>query len=414
MMKGIVPPKNGVGKSSVSRVVGTSNAVGKGNKTGLDAKTYRDVLLDHPRKEEIGITNKFPPDEEGVDRVGKKTLLDFKIPVKDSEWLKCYMVGVIKNSLEYDFVQQALLNDGIEVKVSKCGVDFDSFVIIFKSVSVMEETWRNKREALCYWFDHLGPLLLNNVPHYFCSVLLYGVPLYCWHDSFFMALGNRWGTYVGLDEETLLKSRLDVAKMIIRIASPLEVPDKITVSFMGVPYCIKVKLGGRGEDQANFDPGVSMEKFTDVWSDSVSMESDKENGANGSKEIAPGVALVGGSGGVSHFDSARGQEFHGSTNEGVNFGTIPPGNMEINLDVDNKDEEINVVGRRSNQSDNVVDNNGSNLVIGGNGPTKSGPSKQQSSSLISDNSSELGPISSLLHLNHSSLSGNVPKADEFS
>ncbi|KAE8726982.1 hypothetical protein F3Y22_tig00005936pilonHSYRG00057 [Hibiscus syriacus] len=70
---------------------------------------------------------------------------DVTIPAADNGWMKSCLVGLIKNSFDEDLIQKAILQEGIEAKMSK-------------------------REALSFWFDHIAPLLINGVPHYLCRV----------------------------------------------------------------------------------------------------------------------------------------------------------------------------------------------------------------------------------------------------
>ncbi|GMI75113.1 hypothetical protein HRI_001180600 [Hibiscus trionum] len=69
-----------------------------------NGKTYKEALLSKDRAE----------------NVRKDTsLLDFKIPAKEYVWMNYCLAGIIKEQFEIDFVQRALLNDGIDVKVVK-------------------------------------------------------------------------------------------------------------------------------------------------------------------------------------------------------------------------------------------------------------------------------------------------------
>ncbi|KAK8674510.1 hypothetical protein V6N13_032622 [Hibiscus sabdariffa] len=95
----------------------------------------------------------------------------------------------------------------------------------------MEETWRSKREELCYWFSHIEPLLLNEV-----------------------------------DVGTLQRKRLDVARITIRVASPLRIPERFNVVSMGVSYLIKVKFGKLSDECVHPVPGNVKEIFADEWS----------------------------------------------------------------------------------------------------------------------------------------------------
>ncbi|KAL4303731.1 hypothetical protein GQ457_10G009850 [Hibiscus cannabinus] len=256
------------GELSPFQVCDTTGAIAKEKSmVFFGHKTFKDAMLSVPVKKVDGDNNYETPSSRNGTSTGPN-LLDFKVPTSELEWLDRCMVGVIRNDFECDFVKRALLHDGIEVKIRNWGVYFDSFVIVFKSKAEMEERWRSKRDELCYWFSHIGPLMLNGVPHYFCSILLVGVPLYCWHKSFFESLGNQWGSLVEVDIGTLHRKRLDVARITIRVASPLSIPESFNVVSMGVSYLIKVKLGKLSDECVHPVPGNLKETFANEWSTS--------------------------------------------------------------------------------------------------------------------------------------------------
>ncbi|KAK8973597.1 hypothetical protein V6N11_044572 [Hibiscus sabdariffa] len=215
----------------------------------FEHKTFKDALLSVPATKADGDNNHDTPSSRNGTSTGPN-LLDFKVPASELEWLDRCMVGVIRNDFECDFVKRALLHDEIEVKIRKWGVDFDSFVIVFKSIAEMEDTWRSKSEELCYCFTRRGSL-------------------YCWHKSFFESLGNPWGSLVEVDVGTLHRKRLDVARITIRVASPLSIPESFNVVSMGVSYLIKVKFGKLSDECVHPVPGNMKEIFVDEWPTSV-------------------------------------------------------------------------------------------------------------------------------------------------
>ncbi|KAL4304595.1 hypothetical protein GQ457_10G009920 [Hibiscus cannabinus] len=245
---GVREASESAGELSPFQVCDTTGAIAKEKSTVFFGhKTFKDALLSVPVKKVSGDNNHETPSSRNGTSTGPN-LLDFKVPANELEWL-----------------DRSLLHDGIEVKIRNWGVDFDSFVIVFKSKAEMEETWRSKRDELCYWFSHIGPLMLNGVPNYFCSILLVGVPLYYWHKSFFESLGNRWGSLVEVDIGTLHRKRLDVARITIRVASPLSIPESFNVVSMGVSYLIKVKLGKLSDECVHPVPGNLKETFANEW-----------------------------------------------------------------------------------------------------------------------------------------------------
>ncbi|KAK8697702.1 hypothetical protein V6N13_113841 [Hibiscus sabdariffa] len=100
----------------------------------------------------------------------KESLLDFFIPVNESAWMKQCMVGFIKQVYYIDWVQKALVNEGIWVKVVTCGSKSESTILIFDSVIELERVWNNNRDVVSFRFNHLVPLLLEDgCPYYLCQ-----------------------------------------------------------------------------------------------------------------------------------------------------------------------------------------------------------------------------------------------------
>ncbi|GMI99180.1 hypothetical protein HRI_003587300 [Hibiscus trionum] len=240
---------------------------------GGNSKSYRQVVLENPISAEEG-----KKDADGVSsREGinpkSKNIKDFQAPTNAIIWMKQCLAGVIKESFDSEFVQRALLNDDIGVKISKWGVNNDYVVIHFESVEMMNQILATKKDELCYWFDHIGPLLIDEIPFYFCTLELSGIPLYCWYDNFFEEIGNRWGKFICIDAMTKNKDQLDVARIIIRAVSPSTFPEFITLSSMGYIFRIKIRCVSRSQGQSEQKSGSGDEGNEDIWASSDSEES---------------------------------------------------------------------------------------------------------------------------------------------
>ncbi|KAK8495627.1 hypothetical protein V6N13_092867 [Hibiscus sabdariffa] len=177
--------KAGVGMSFGRVYGGIQEVRGLRNGEVCGGKTYREALLTSPPR--VGERNHVPSRECRKSEGCRNNLMEFNVSIKETEWLNCCMVGVLKKSFERDFVEQTL-NDDIEVKLSKRGG----------------------------------------------------------------ALGNRWGTFVCVDEITAKIGRLNDARIIVRTASLWNIPEKNTVSSMGVLFRIRIKIGTWVEE--NFGP----------------------------------------------------------------------------------------------------------------------------------------------------------------
>ncbi|KAK8520937.1 hypothetical protein V6N13_077067 [Hibiscus sabdariffa] len=166
---------------------------------GLDSRTFRDVLIGKP-KSRIMQRLKNDIKTTATDENSQSRLFDIHIPAKDIAWIDLSLVAVLKQLYDMEFIQNALLSDGINAKVAKWGNSDLFCVLTFNSIKDKEEAWNGRVAGLDFWFDHIE-LLLNNkgILAAFLNVSLVGVPLHCWHESFFVALGNRWSSFVSID-----------------------------------------------------------------------------------------------------------------------------------------------------------------------------------------------------------------------
>ncbi|GMJ09359.1 hypothetical protein HRI_004605100 [Hibiscus trionum] len=169
-----------------------SNGVARGCNTG-EKMSYRDALLRNIDNSNRQNSTTMPLDEAIQIGCNDGDIFDVELPPSEVNWLECCLVGILKNSYESGVVQQAFDFEGIIATVCKWGLDCNSYVIRFNSPLEMEESWNSKREALCFWFKYLSPLMVDKVPLQYASITLRDVPLMCWFENFFRSLGNRWG-----------------------------------------------------------------------------------------------------------------------------------------------------------------------------------------------------------------------------
>ncbi|KAK8600345.1 hypothetical protein V6N12_050201 [Hibiscus sabdariffa] len=148
-----------------------------------DNRSYKSALLGKPKKvfyspiknTKVGVSDpKIKPH--------KDSLLDFDIPAQEMSWLNCCLVGVVKNRFSSNFIQSAMDSKGLNVEISRWGNGCESVLVIFESKHALDLAWSQSREAISYWFDVADPLIM----------------------------GDRWGYFMALDEETRCKSRFDI------------------------------------------------------------------------------------------------------------------------------------------------------------------------------------------------------------
>ncbi|KAL4280566.1 hypothetical protein GQ457_03G000290 [Hibiscus cannabinus] len=191
----------------------------------VDNRSFKEVLIGKPKVHANDFEgNLLRIDEDRRGDVSSNSF-NFYFPISYSAWIDNALVGIARQIFDLDFVQKAFTSDGIYAKVAKWGNIPNSCIIIFDSCAEKDVVWHEKKEALSFWFDYIAPIMNSNgMPASFFSISLTGVPLQCWHESFFKALGNNWGEFIDIDESTKNKENLSVANLIIRAESPFDVP----------------------------------------------------------------------------------------------------------------------------------------------------------------------------------------------
>ncbi|KAK8529126.1 hypothetical protein V6N13_102058 [Hibiscus sabdariffa] len=238
----------------------------KGTKpTGLDSRIFKDVLIG--KSESIRQANLVPDGKIDIGGKKHKSLFDIHIPAKDITWIDCSLVGVLKHYYDLEFVQRALVSDGLNAKVARWGNFNLSCIITFNSMEDKEEAWSKRDVGLSFWFSHVANLLKENgVPAAFFTVSLVGVPLHCWHDTFFKSLGNRWRTYIAIEEATREMLDFSVAKLIIRAESPFDILSTLIVRSLDRHFVIKTSIVECFKVKEVMTSDLEGGNFADVWS----------------------------------------------------------------------------------------------------------------------------------------------------
>ncbi|KAK9035829.1 hypothetical protein V6N11_077857 [Hibiscus sabdariffa] len=222
------------------------------NKTiGFDSRTFKDVLLG--KSKPISTNNSLEDRRSsGEEKERSNSLFDLYILVKDIAWIDLSIAG---------------------------------------SVAERDDAWSKREVGLSYWFEHLEPLRnCNGVPAAFMFISLIGVPLHCWHESFFAALGNRWGSFVAIDTETKNGSDLSTARMVIRAESPFDIPSSIKVRSLGRIFTIKISLGNYQKPYIAVDNGGEVGQFADEWpSDNIGEDNERVVFDSHSHSSSPGM-----------------------------------------------------------------------------------------------------------------------------
>ncbi|KAK8619401.1 hypothetical protein V6N13_133362 [Hibiscus sabdariffa] len=131
------------------------------------------------------------------------------IPCSKMELRNFCLVSNIKSMYNLEVVHEALASDGFQAIV--CPWSGLLVVIYFPCFEDRARCWAIRNDLLKLWFNDLELL-----------------------EDFFLKLGNRWGTVLKIDEETLSMNRFDIVKLLLQVQKDSSIPDRISVVLKGV------------------------------------------------------------------------------------------------------------------------------------------------------------------------------------
>ncbi|KAE8691667.1 receptor-like protein kinase-like [Hibiscus syriacus] len=200
-----------------------------------DDRSYKDALMSNRRSRSVLEVKDMAADAQNRGKV-RKNIMQMQISSESSSWVKRSLTGIIKHSFELELVHNALVNEGYDVQIVRWGYVWNSCVIIFKSVEEMSDAWMKKKEDLQFWFDRLEPLLNED---------------------------GRWGRVIDILDDTKHREDLTKARLLIRVASPFDVPDQITIGAYGRSFKVTMKIGSANDETIFFSinpPVVSFDE----------------------------------------------------------------------------------------------------------------------------------------------------------
>ncbi|KAE8687812.1 Beta-adaptin-like protein A [Hibiscus syriacus] len=228
-----------------------------------DERSYKDVVnngLNARRKQVSG--EKLKGAKQNAN--GVRNVWEMHIPGNHSEWVKRSLTGIMKHSYEQDSIKEALKIEGVGVEISKWGYAWNACIITFNTIEELTYVWKNKKEELCLCFDWLAPVLNDDgVPLALCQVKMFGVPLLCWNEAFMEKLTGKWGKFICFNEDSKSILDLSVAKVLLRVESPFDVPDTVTIGSYGRSFKVKLSLGSVLKKPEEL-VGKTEEKFTKI------------------------------------------------------------------------------------------------------------------------------------------------------
>ncbi|XVE60161.1 hypothetical protein DITRI_Ditri05aG0105600 [Diplodiscus trichospermus] len=84
------------------------------------------------------------------------------------------------------------------------------------------------------------------------------VPLQLWNDHFFKTMGDRWRTFIRLDENTATKKKLDIARILVKVNNRFKIPAVVMVHHREKSFKILVSLEDIEDGQNIFDKVFSL------------------------------------------------------------------------------------------------------------------------------------------------------------
>ncbi|GMI65214.1 hypothetical protein HRI_000190700 [Hibiscus trionum] len=218
-----------------------------------DDRSYRDVLLgkspgdraseariERVEAEKNVMVVEFTDNGKSSD--GRRDVCrsqEVEIESAEVNWRALSLVGRIKAMYNPELIEQALVSEGYQVKVSQWQ---DLLAVLqFSSRESFNRAWCKREDMLQMWFDDLERLVgFEGKRRVKVWVRMFDVPLSVWCPSFFTNVGRKWGSVVRIDKDTLERNRFDEAKLLVEVQHASDIPDR--VSFLVRNQLREVKL----------------------------------------------------------------------------------------------------------------------------------------------------------------------------
>ncbi|GLT45722.1 hypothetical protein SLA2020_195340 [Shorea laevis] len=199
---------------------------------------------------------------------------------EDWEWLEGCSVGTLRSLQLAPVIQERLYMEGMfAIKTKTMGGKL--ILLEGDDKEELKEIVENAKQWLNQWFDDIKPWSPNMVAtERFVWLKCLGVPLQVWGSEFFASIASTWGTFISLDDNTRLKKRFDVAKVLISTSEQKTITENLIYKINGHMYSIKCS-----EEEVN--PGCpylkldcvpkSIHSFDDDEDESLGSEWEKES-----------------------------------------------------------------------------------------------------------------------------------------
>ncbi|KAK9021600.1 hypothetical protein V6N11_011581 [Hibiscus sabdariffa] len=221
-----------------------------------NGRSYKEVLMSKPMSNPGDDVDRQGLEEATNPDFTRKEInfepFNFSIPKADLVWLEHCLVGQVKGMYDAHVVQQALCSEGFRVKVS---VWSGFYVIIqFEEEEQIQIFWDLKDSMLGLWFDDI-----DSVDHFIKNkklkvwLILGNVPLAAWNESVFVALTNRWGSFISVEDDTSKRVRLDKARILVGVSQVSDIPQSTNIFINGEKFCIRVSVAAFEDHRCSID-----------------------------------------------------------------------------------------------------------------------------------------------------------------
>ncbi|KAK9021623.1 hypothetical protein V6N11_011603 [Hibiscus sabdariffa] len=257
-----------------------------------NGRSYKEVLMSKPMSNPGDDVDRQGLEEATNPDLTRKEInfepFNFFIPKADLVWLEHCLVGQVKGMYDAHVVQQALCSEGFRVKVS---VWSGFYVIIqFEEEEQIQIFWDLKDSMLGLWFDDI-----DSVDHFIKNkklkvwLILGNVPLAAWNESVFVALANRWGSFISVEDDTSKRVRLDEARILVGVSQVSDIPQSTNIFINGEKFCIRVSVAAF-EDHRCWIDALGTQANVDVM-----VENQGDGDESGKFEVLVSDTMVAGS-----------------------------------------------------------------------------------------------------------------------
>ncbi|GKV01045.1 hypothetical protein SLEP1_g13643 [Rubroshorea leprosula] len=166
--------------------------------------------------------------------------LEVKVEEEDMEWLRNSFVGFAKSPEIICNLQEKFLMEGyFSAKVTPMGSNM--VLITCEDSEELKNLVETGRDWPAQWFTDTKPWNPELVAaERFTWLRCQGVPLHIWKSSFFETVANLFGKFISLDNSTIKKSRLDVAKILVMTPSQANIQRVIKVKARESTFQIRI------------------------------------------------------------------------------------------------------------------------------------------------------------------------------